>query len=75
MVKKAKIVKDNKVTFSVSGNEEAVRAIIKTYFGNGTLNSIARDYITGRPELFTALFTLYISEEEIKIELDEAVRS
>ena len=69
------MTKEKKVTFSVSGNEEAVKAIIKTYFGDNTLNSIARDYIMERPELFTALFTLYISEEEIKTELDETVRS
>ena len=67
------MIKEEKVTFSVSGNEEAVKAIIKTYFGDNTLDSIARDYITERPELFTALFTLYISEEEIKVELDASI--
>ncbi len=61
----------NTVTVTMSGNERAVTALIKEFFGEETLKFTIQDKIIGRPDTFIGIFTLYISDEEIKIELEE----
>jgi len=61
----------NMVTVTMSGKKDAVIATIKSFFGDEVLEATIQDEITGRPDTFIGIFTLYISDEEIKIELEE----
>lgn len=61
----------NIVTVTMSGKKEAVIATIKSFFGDKVLESTIQDEIIGRPDTFVGIFTLYISDEEIKIELED----
>jgi hypothetical protein len=61
----------NMVTVTMSGKKAAVIATVKSFFGDPILESTIQDEITGRPDTFIGIFTLYISDEEIKIELEE----
>ena len=61
----------NTVTVTMSGDKKAVTALIKGFFGEETLKATVQDGIIGRPDTFIGIFTLYISNEEIKIELNE----
>jgi hypothetical protein len=61
----------NMVTVTMSGKKDAVIATIKSFFGDSVLESTVQDEILGRPDTFVGIFTLYMSDEEIKTELDE----
>ena len=63
----------NAVTVTMSGNKSAVLATIKGFFGQEMLWKMVEDEISGRPETFVGIFTIYISDEEIQIELDESI--
>jgi len=64
-------ISKNMVTVTMSGKKSAVLATIKAFFGEETLWKMAEDEISGRPDTFVGIFTFYISDESIKIELDE----
>jgi hypothetical protein len=61
----------NIVTVTMSGKKDAVISTIKSFFGEPVLESTIQDEIIGRPDTFVGIFTLYMSDEEIKIELED----
>jgi hypothetical protein len=63
----------NTVTVTMSGDKSAVLATIKGFFGEKILWEMVQDEISGRPETFVGIFTIYISDEDIQIELNESI--
>ncbi len=64
-------ISKNTVTITMSGKKSAVLATIKGFFGEKMLWQMVQDEISNRPDIFVGIFSFYISDEEIKIELDE----